>query len=96
MFFNSPGEPTKIKKTIYLLASTVLGLFLSILAHAAVEINYLHWAESRGQAIFFYGSCALPPLFQIALWLVGAFGGFFLGQFWWRKIYIERCWQKKR
>jgi len=77
------------------MASTILGLMLSFFVHALIEINYLHWAESHNKVITFYYSCALPLLLQISLWFIGAVGGFFLGRFWWRKIYIERSWVKK-
>jgi len=96
MFFNTPGKPTNFKRIIYLIASTILGIFLSYLAHALIEINYLSWALERGSRIYFYGACALCPWLQIAFWALGAIGGFFLGRFWWRKLYIERVWLKKR
>lgn len=94
MFFRAPGKPTAIKKAVYLLASTILGVFLAYLAHAAIEINYINWATGRGDELTFYGFCALHPLAQIAIWLAGASGGFLLGRFWWRKVYVERIWAK--
>jgi len=94
MFFNSPGEPTTIKKSAYLSAATVLGLLLSFIAHALVEISYLSDALNRGLVVPFYGGCALPPALSAALLIIGAAGGFFLGRFWWRMIYVERVWAK--
>ena len=76
-------------------SSTILGILLSYLAHAVIEINYLNWLASRGEAVIFYGGCALWPPLQIALWLAGAIGGFVLGRFWWRKVYVERVWAKR-
>ncbi|MCX6741049.1 MAG: hypothetical protein NTY61_01480 [Candidatus Parcubacteria bacterium] len=96
MFFNTPGKPTRPKRTVYLSASVVLGLLLSIIAHALIEINYLHWALNHDRVVRFYGGCALHPALQVALLVLGAIGGFFLGRFWWRKIYIERVWENKR
>lgn len=90
------GKSTQLKKFIYLSASIVLGLLLSFIAHAVIEINYLNWVLNQGQVVQFYGGCALLPWLQAALWLFGLIGGFFLGRFWWRKIYIERAWLKKR
>lgn len=95
MFFNSPGAPTSAKKAIYLLASIILGLLLSFLVHAFIEIKYLNWMEEQGRAVSFYGGCALAPWLQIALWLIGTLGGYFLGRWWWRMVYIDRVWIKK-
>jgi len=95
MFFGKPGKATNLKRIVYLMASTILGVFLSYLAHAAMEINYRNWVISQGRAVTFYGACALPLWLQIGLWLIGALGGFFLGRFWWRKVYVERVWAKR-
>jgi hypothetical protein len=94
MLFRKAGKPNNFKKTVYLLAATILGVLLSLMAHAIIEINYLSWAERHGVIISFYGACALPPIAQSALWALGAVGGFCLGRFWWRIIYIERVWEK--
>lgn len=96
MFFNGPGQPTKLKKVIYLITSTILGFFLSLIGHALIEINYLDWALSQGRLVHFYSGCALPPVLQAALWIIGGVGGFLLGHFWWRKVYIERVWAQKK
>src|SRR5680860_357967 len=104
MFFNSPGsssvktsdgQETKTKKIIYLTASIILGLLLSLLAHSFIEIRYLNWMQAQGRIVSFYGSCALSPKIQIALWLLGALGGYFLGRWWWRMVYVKRTWVKR-
>ena len=95
MYFNQATNPTKLKHAVYLLSSTILGLLLSFIAHAVIEIGYLSWAQSRGIIITFYNGCALLPIIQIGLLLFGVIGGFFLGRFWWRMIYIEKVWAKK-
>ena len=87
-------RPSKIKKAVYLLSTMVLGILLSFLVHAAIEMNYLNWLASRGEVARFYSSCVLPPLLQGTLWLGGIIGGWFLGQYWWRKVYIERFWAR--
>ncbi len=79
-----------LKRAVYLFASTVLGVILSFIAHGIIEINYLQQAESQGKIVPFYGSCTLKPELQIALLAFGAVGGFFLGRFWWQKVYDER------
>jgi hypothetical protein len=96
MFFNaSKIKPSKFKRIIYLTASTILGLLLAFNVHALIEINFLHWARKQGLTVTFYGNCALPPLLQILLWFTGGIAGYFLGRFWWRKVYIERVWAKR-
>lgn len=95
MFFDAPGKPTKLKKTIYLFATIILGLLLSIIAHAVIEINYLQRIIENREAAIFYGGCALSPWLRNALWILGVVGGYFLGQFWWRKVYVERVWVKR-
>lgn len=96
MFIKKVGQPSSLKKFIYLLAATILGVLLSLIAHAVIEINYLSWAASHGMVLSFYGACALAPIIQITLWVAGVLGGFFLGRFWYRIIYIERFWEKRR
>ena len=95
MFLKDTGNPSRLKKAVYLSAATILGVILSIIAHAVIEINYLRWAESQNLIVPFYGGCALPLGLRIALLVLGAVGGFFLGRVWWRKVYIERVWAKK-
>lgn len=95
MFFKAPGKPTKLKKAVYLVAFIILGFLLSFIAHALIEISYLNWALNQGQVVPFYGGCALPPVLRVALLALGAIGGFFLGRFCWRKVYLERFWEKK-
>lgn len=94
MFFATPSKPTKLKKALYLLSSTVLGVLLSVIAHALIEINYISWALRHNYLVPFYGGCALPPWLQVTLWLSGVIGGFLLGRLWWRKVYIEKVWKK--
>ena len=95
MFLKHVGPATLIKKVIYLITFTILGLLLSLIAHAVIEINYINWSLSHAQIVVFYGNCALHPAFQISLWIFGGVSGFLLGLFWWQKIYIERLWSKK-
>ena len=45
------GKAASFKKAIYLISSTILGVFLAYLAHAAIEINYLSVRKGEGCSI---------------------------------------------
>ena len=92
MFFSAPENPTKFKHVIYLSACTLLGVLISLLVHAGIEAGYLAWAESSGKQVVWHGGCALYPVIQVGLILLGVIGGFVLGRLWWRLVYIERKW----
>jgi len=95
MFHITPPKPTKAKHIIYLISATILGILLSLLAHAGIEAWYLHWAENHNHLVVWHGGCALSWPVQIALPIFGAVGGYFLGRWWWRVVYIEQKWLKK-
>ena len=86
----------KIKKIAYLFFWAILGIILSFLVHALIELIYLNWAEKQGRVVSFYHGCALSPFIQIAILVIGICGGFAAGCFWWQKIYIEKIRQKKK
>lgn len=77
-----------LKHVIYLITATFLGLVLSFIAHAVIEMGYLHWANSQGLLVPFYGGCALTPELQAGIWVVGGVGGFLLGRWGWQKVYL--------
>jgi hypothetical protein len=82
-----------IKKTIYILLTVVLGLILSFILHAVIEVCYIKHLLGRGilpEPSSLTHQCYLPSALQIILLLAGLLGGYFLGRFWWRKVYIER------
>jgi len=81
-----------IKKTIYIISTMVLGLLLSFLTHAGIEIWYINRllaAGSAPKASSLVHNCFLPASLQIFLLLAGLVAGYFLGQTWWRIIYVE-------
>ncbi len=76
------------KKIIYIVLGMVLGLLLSFVIHAVIEIFYINWLlaeEILPRPGSLTHQCFLPSWLQIALPLAGLIGGFFLGCFWWRK-----------
>jgi hypothetical protein len=95
MFARDVGKPSKTKRVIYLIAATIMGILLSVIAHAFIEMGYLLWAESQKMAVPFYCGCALPPFLQSMLLALGIIGGFLIGRVWYRKIYVDRIWARK-
>ena len=87
MFLKVSGKPSRLKHAAYLITATFLGLVLSFIAHAFIEMGYLRWADSKGLIVPFYGGCALTPPIQTGLWVAGVIGGFLLGRLGWRKVY---------
>lgn len=83
-----------LKRMIYLGMTTLLGIMVSYLAHAIIEIWYLDWALKNGKPItwtyhFGKGLCALVPGVHYGLFALGAVGGYFLGVMWWKWVYVE-------
>jgi hypothetical protein len=102
MFHRHPPKPTPAKHAIYLCASTLFGVFLSMLVHAGLETWLLRRAEGNGtiadiqwHSMFGAGSCALPLVIIVGLPIIGAIGGFLLGRIWWRWVYLEHRWMRK-
>ncbi|MFH1366393.1 MAG: hypothetical protein ABIH38_00185 [Patescibacteria group bacterium] len=75
-----------MKRIIYIFSTTILGLFLSFILHTGIETLYLKYAKE----ITWHHGCALPCWLQIGLILAGLIGGYFLGRFWWRIVYVEK------
>lgn len=88
----------KAKRAVYIILSMFFGLILSIIAHVISEVLYLRYAER----ITWYnhigsGSCALHPISFYGIFIIGLLGGYMLGRFWWRMVYIEkRHWHNKK
>ena len=83
-----------MKKTFYIIITTVLTVLLSFIIHALVEIAFLNWAEINDLTVEWNStlgkSCALPLIFSAVLLVVGFFGGIWLGFIWWKMVYVKR------
>ena len=73
----------------------VLGVLLSLIVRSVAELIYLRSIAGKGIIVPSYYDSALLPWMQIVLLVLGIVGGFFLGSFWWRKIYVERVWAQR-
>jgi len=81
-----------MKKIIYIILSTIMGLLLSFLFHAGIEFAYIIWAYKNSVVLTPYlsGACFLPPWLSAGLLILGFFGGIALGFWWWDIIYVKR------
>jgi hypothetical protein len=84
-------NPTQLKKIVYLLAATILGILLGIIVHAFIEINYIQWVLRNDHIISFHHLAARRPIIQSIFAIGGAFIGFSLGRSWWQMVYVENC-----
>lgn len=84
-----------MKKTIYVILTIFLGLLLSFIFHALFEIVWIKTALTNGYEIhgsYFMGVgwCALPIWVQYTFPILGIIGGYFLGQWWWDVVYVQK------
>lgn len=83
--FVAPGEATRVKKMVYLSASTVLGALLGVIVYGIAELAQMKNA----------GDLSIISGVRILCIVGGALGGFFAGRVWWRKIYVEKVWARR-
>jgi len=83
-----------MKKTIYIILTAFLGLILSFIAHAVMEMIYLAWARNNNVTVSWTvvigeACCALPLWLIYLLPILGIIFGIVLGLLWWQKIYVQ-------
>ena len=94
--FNFVRKNTMVSpKLFYIIATTFLGILISFIMHGLIEMLYLKILSDQGRSVnwtsyFGVKSCALPIYLQIGLLLAGVIGGFYLGIYWWKKVYEKK------
>lgn len=83
-----------MKRIIYISLFTVLGIILSFLIHAAIEIPIL-WLfikdfDQYGLGLSWQSWYLIHYIGSIVLLFIGIIFGYFQGKHWWKVIYIER------
>lgn len=82
-----------MKRTIYIISFTFLGILVQFLIHAFVEAWYISLLIKDFPAYSFGFSWenwyTIHHLFSAILFIGGALFGFWQGKFWWHKIYEE-------
>jgi len=84
-----------MKKKIYILLTIFLTLELSFLVHSLIESWYIKSSLAKGIVLsntYFLGVfyCTLPWWLQYVLLIIAVVGGYYLGQTWWRIVYVEK------
>jgi len=87
-----------MKRTIYIIAFTFLGVLLQFLIHAWVEIWYIGLLVSNFSIYglgFTWGQWFLiHHVLAVILLIAGIVFGYLQGKYWWNQIYVLKCWKK--
>lgn len=82
-----------MKKLLYIALFTVLGVLVSTLLHAGIEIPLLAMMENQvmtGDSFLADHWWLIHGLGGQLLWLAGAVVGFILGRKFWQILYVEK------
>jgi len=84
-----------MKKSIYLFLTIILVFLLMLILHSFLELWFINgYFAMNGKypetAVYLQLSSYLPPAIPLFLLAVTVFGGYFLGQTWWRIVYVEK------
>lgn len=96
MFHTTPPTPTKSKRVVYLVASTILGSLLGFILYDLVQILHIYLLLKFNLSLTAYQDKPLWPFLHDVFFVLGAVGGFFLGKFWWQKVYVEQVWWRNK
>lgn len=83
-----------MKKQIYIFCTIILGVILGTILHAVLEMGYIAlYAKDPvkyGLGLTWREILWVHYVYTAALLILGIIGGYFLGQRWWRIVYIEK------
>lgn len=87
-----------MKRVIYIIAFTGLGILLQFLVHAGVEVWYIGLLlkdfPKYGLGLSWDQWLWVHHIGSVLLFIAGAFFGYAQGKYWWRKIYEEHIIRK--
>jgi len=83
-----------MKKTIYIILFTFLGILLQFLIHGLIEIWYIGLLTNNFTKYSFGFSwpqwLIIHHTATVILFIAGALFGFWQGKYWWRRIYEKK------
>ncbi len=84
-----------MKKPVYILAFSFLGVLVQFLVHAGIEVWYIGLLlkdfPRYGLGLTWEQWMMIHSIGSVLLFIAGAWLGFRQGQYWWRKIYVEHA-----
>jgi hypothetical protein len=80
----------KFKKIIYISLTIFLGFLVSIIFHSLLEIYIIVKTSFPEPNSLLGHACFLPTYLNIAISFFGLIGGFFLGKYWYNKVYEKK------
>lgn len=87
-----------IKKIIYILCFIVLGVLVSFLVHAAIEIPIINFLVSDFDRYSLGLSWAqwqmVHDVGTVVLLILGIIVGYIQGKYWWQVIYVQKKFRK--
>ena len=88
-----------MKKTVYIIAFTILGMLAQFLLHAFVEMWYIELLvrdfSAFGLGLSWNAWFMIHAIVTAVFFIVGATLGFYAGKKWWQIIYIEQRYKNR-
>lgn len=88
-----------MKRAVYIISFTILGVLLQFVLHAFVEVWYINLLvldyQTYGFGLSWDDWYLIHDLAAIILAVAGLIFGFLQGRYWWKQIYVLRRWTKK-
>jgi len=83
-----------MKKVIYIILFTFLGILLQFLIHGLIEVWYIGLLTSNfvkyGFGLSWSQWFIIHHIATVILFLVGALFGFWQGKLWWKRLYEKK------
>jgi|GEM_PF-6725167 len=77
-------------KIVYITLTIFLGFLLSMIVHSILEIYLINLGCTVRVSSILGHSCYLPDYLNFIITVSGVVGGYFLGLYWYRKIYEKK------
>ncbi|MDP3740991.1 MAG: hypothetical protein Q8R08_01535 [bacterium] len=87
-----------MKRAIYIISFTILGVLLQLLIHGFIETWYINLLvqdyQTYGLGLSWSDWYLVHDVISITLAIAGLAFGFFSGRYWWKQIYVLHRWKQ--